>query len=144
MRTGEPTGTLENLVFAGVSGDDSELKILQRGGAQRPHLSVEPQLSSASSTRVNAELGGFADDAAQWLQAWTRTFDLRRKKAAFRGTRARTLQSRDPHQPHILWERVIGCWEDMCHEGAVLDVLIVTYDVHGVVACFGGPVANVT
>lgn len=111
----------------------------------RSHLSVQLQLSSASSTGVNGEFSWFVDDAAQWFQAWARTLDLRRRKKPSEGT----ICQDGPHtcgwpQPHILWECIIGCWKDMGHEGTVLDVLVVTYDVHGVVARFSGPVANIT
>ena len=44
---------------------------------------------------------------------------------------------------YFLREDVVGGGEDVGHEGAVLDVLVVADDVHGVVAGLRGPVAHV-
>lgn len=44
------------------------------------HLSVELQLSSASSVGVDGEVGGFVDDAAERLQPRSITPHLRRRK----------------------------------------------------------------
>lgn len=44
---------------------------------------------------------------------------------------------------YLLREDVIGCREDVGHEGTVLDVLIVTNDMDGVVTGLSGPVAYV-
>ena len=45
---------------------------------------------------------------------------------------------------HFLREDVIGSREDVSHEGTVLNVLIITYDMHGIVPWFSWPVSNVT
>ena len=46
-------------------------------------------------------------------------------------------------RPHILWEDVVGSRQDVSHEGAVLDVLVVTNDVDSVVTGLSGPVAHI-
>lgn len=43
-----------------------------------PHLSIELQLSSASSMGINGEISRFVNNAAQRLQTWTVTFHLRK------------------------------------------------------------------
>ena len=43
----------------------------------------------------------------------------------------------------LLWEDIVGGGEDVGHEGAVLDVLVVADHVDGVVAGLRGPVAHV-
>ncbi len=45
---------------------------------------------------------------------------------------------------NVFWEDVIGSREDVSHEGTVLDVLVITYDMHSVVARFSRPVSDVT
>lgn len=44
------------------------------------NLSIELQLSSASSLGIDGEISRFVDDAANWLQTWTETFHLRREE----------------------------------------------------------------
>lgn len=44
------------------------------------HLTIKVQLSSAGSAGVNGEVSGFVDNAADWLQTWTVTFNLRRPR----------------------------------------------------------------
>lgn len=45
---------------------------------------------------------------------------------------------------HVLREDVIGGWQDVSHERAVLDVFVVTDDVYRIVTWFSRPVSNVT
>lgn len=44
----------------------------------------------------------------------------------------------------LLGEDVIGSRKDVGHEGAVLDVLVITDDVDSVVTGLSGPVAHIT
>lgn len=44
----------------------------------------------------------------------------------------------------LLWEDVIGCWEDVSDERTVLDVLVITDDMNSIVASLSGPVAHIT
>jgi len=45
---------------------------------------------------------------------------------------------------NLLSEDIIGGRKDVGHEGAVLDVLVITDDVDGIVTGLSGPVAHVT
>lgn len=45
---------------------------------------------------------------------------------------------------YLLREDVIGCREDVGHEGAVLDVLVITNDMDSIVARLSGPIAYIT
>lgn len=45
---------------------------------------------------------------------------------------------------YLLREDIIGSWEDVGHEGAVLDILIITNDMDSIVTGLGGPVAYIT
>lgn len=44
---------------------------------------------------------------------------------------------------YLLREDVIGCRKDVGHEGAVLDVFIVTNDMDSIVTSFSGPIAHI-
>jgi hypothetical protein len=44
---------------------------------------------------------------------------------------------------NLLREAVIGCRQDMGHEGAVLDVFVITDDMDGVVTWLSGPIADI-
>lgn len=45
---------------------------------------------------------------------------------------------------YLLREDVIGCRKDVGHEGAVLDVLVITNDMDSIVTGLSGPVAHIT
>ncbi len=45
---------------------------------------------------------------------------------------------------YLLREDIIGCRKYVGHEGAVLDVLVVTNDMDSIVTGLGGPVAHIT
>lgn len=45
---------------------------------------------------------------------------------------------------YLLREDVIGSRKDVGHEGAVLDVLVITNDVDSIVAGLSGPIAHIT
>lgn len=45
---------------------------------------------------------------------------------------------------YLLREGVISCRQDVSHEGAVLNVLIVTNDVNCIVTWLSGPIAHIT
>lgn len=45
---------------------------------------------------------------------------------------------------NLLREDVIGCRKDVGHEGAVLDVLVVTNDMDSIVTWLSGPIAHIT
>lgn len=44
----------------------------------------------------------------------------------------------------LLWKNIICCRKDVCHEGAVLNVLIITDDMDSIVTRLCGPVENIT
>lgn len=44
---------------------------------------------------------------------------------------------------NLLREAVIGCREDVGHEGAVLDVFVITYDMDSVVIWLSGPIVDI-
>lgn len=45
---------------------------------------------------------------------------------------------------YLLREDVIGCRKDVGHEGAVLDVLVITNDVDSIVTGLSWPIAHIT
>ena len=44
---------------------------------------------------------------------------------------------------NLIREAVIGCREDVGHEGAALDVFVITYDMDSVVIWLSGPIADI-
>lgn len=50
----------------------------------------------------------------------------------------------DMNRSYLFWENIVNSRKNVSHEGAVLDVFVVTDDVDGVIARLGGPVAHVT
>lgn len=44
----------------------------------------------------------------------------------------------------LLWEDVVGSWEDVSDEGAVLDVLVITDDMNCIITRLSGPVLHIT
>ena len=49
----------------------------------------------------------------------------------------------ETYSAYLLREDVIGCGEDVGHEGAVLNIFVVTDDMNGVVASLRGPIAHI-
>ena len=120
------------------------------------YLRVDPEVALPCHARVDGELGRFIHDDAGRPETRTEGLHLRGNTTTNMlhvvlavvvcfcvDVSELCVRCACQSGAYFLGEDVVGGGEDVRHEGAVLDVLVVADDVHGVVAGLGGPVAHV-
>lgn len=114
-----------------------------------PHLGIQVQVSLASGAGINGELCRLVHDAASGFQARPKGLHLCRGRSGGlgQGLEEGPLAPSWPHmqgpQLHLVWEAVGHSRLDVGNEGRVLDVLIITDDMHGVLPGLCGPVPHI-
>lgn len=95
---------------------------------------------------IDGEFCWFVHNDACWLQAWTKGFHLQQIYCCSEYDRNSSMHTvcYSGIKNYLLRENVIDRRKDMSHEGAVLDVLVVTNHMDSIVTRLSWPVAHIT
>lgn len=104
------------------------------------HLSGDLQRSPSGIFSADGELGALVHQAAALLDPGPGSLDLSRNSLQ---TGSPALTSTNLQSTDLLWVAVLAVRDDQGHEGAVLNVHVVTGDVDGVLSGLRGPVGHV-
>lgn len=104
------------------------------------HLSGDLQRSPSGIFSADGELGTLVHQAAALLDPGPGSLDLSRNSLQ---TGSPALTSTNLQSTDLLWVAVLAVRNNQGHEGAVLNVHVVTGDVDGVLSGLRGPVGHV-